>query len=269
VVNTGFVGRLAHADVPATLPGLLAGELPPGGTAAALPAVGTGGQLVQVRAEQRVEALPLVGGSGVLVDLQTLARLGGALPDEATAMVWLADDSPALTERVRTGLARAGIGVLDRQTSAEAKARLDDSAAGWGLRLAGFTGAMAVLLAALVIVVMGVTGWRQVARDLAALHLSGVPLTTLRRALVREQLLLVAVGSVVGAVCGLVTAVVAMPLVPLFDTPAALPRPELAPAPVAVVLAAVAAATALALVGLATAVVTGRSVALSRVRESL
>jgi hypothetical protein len=60
-----------------------------------------------------------------------------------------------------------------------------------------------------------------------------------------------------------------MPLVPLFDTPTALPRPELAPAPAAVVLAAVAAATALALVGLATAVVTGRSVALSRVRESL
>ena len=45
---------------------------------------------------------------------------------------------------------------------------------------------------------MTVTGWRVVARDLAALHMSGVPLKELRRSLVREQVVLVLVGTVVG-----------------------------------------------------------------------
>ncbi|HEY7722360.1 MAG TPA: FtsX-like permease family protein [Pedococcus sp.] len=269
VVNSGFVGRLAHADVPATLPGVLAGDVPPGGTAQSFPAVGVNGGQVAVRATQRVEALPQLGGKGVLVDFETLARLGGTLPDGATMSVWLADDSPALADTVAKGLAGAGIGVLSRHTAAEAQARFDESAAGWGLRLAGFTGAMAVLLAALVLVVMTVTGWRVVTRDMAALHLAGVPLGTLRRALVREQVLLVLVGSAVGAACGVVTALVAMPLVPLFDSPAALPRLQLAPSLPAVALAAAAAGAVLALVGAAVAVAAGRAIALNRVRESL
>ena len=57
---------------------------------------------------------------------------------------------------------------------------------------------MGVLLAALVVIVMTVTGWRVVARDMAALHMSGVPLRCCARALVREQVILVLVGSVVG-----------------------------------------------------------------------
>lgn len=269
VVNSGFVGRLAHADVPATLPGVLAGDVPPGGTAQSFPAVGVNGGQVAVRATQRVEALPQLGGKGVLVDFETLARLGGSLPDGATVSVWLADDSQALADEVAKGLATAGIGVLSRHTAAEAKARFDESAAGWGLRLAGFTGAMAVLLAALVLIVMTVTGWRVVARDMAALHLAGVPLGTLRRSLVREQVLLVLVGSAVGTACGVVTALVAMPLVPLFDSPAALPRLQLAPSLSAVVLAAASAGAVLALVGAAVAVAAGRAIALNRVRESL
>ena len=51
------------------------------------------------------------------------------------------------------------------------------------------TGAMAVLLAALVVLVMTVTGWRVVARDLAALHMSGVPLKELK-ALLEQPLAL-------------------------------------------------------------------------------
>ena len=269
VVNSGFVGRLAHADVPATLPGVLAGDVPPGGTAQSFPAVGVNGGQVAVRATQRVEALPQLGGKGVLVDFETQARLGGSLPDGATVSVWLADDSQALADEVVKGLATAGIGVLSRHTAAEAKARFDESAAGWGLRLAGFTGAMAVQLAALVLIVMTVTGWRVVARDMAALHLAGVPLGVLRGSLVREQVLLVLVGSAVGTACGVVTALVAMPLVPLFDSPAALPRLQLAPSLSAVVLAAASAGAVLALVGAAVAVAAGRAIALNRVRESL
>jgi hypothetical protein len=66
-----------------------------------------------------------------------------------------------------------------------------------------------------------------------------------------------------------VTALVAMPLVPLFDSPAALPRLQLAPSLPAVALAAAAAGAVLALVGAAVAVAAGRAIALNRVRESL
>ena len=110
VVNSGFVGRLAHADVPATLPGVLAGDV----RRAAPPSRSRrSGSTAAARAsDAAVEALPQLGGKGVLVDFETLARLGGSLPDGATVSVWLADDSQALADEVAKGLATAGIGVL-------------------------------------------------------------------------------------------------------------------------------------------------------------
>ena len=71
---------------------MLAGDLPPGGTANAFPANGLGGAQLSVFAAQRVKALPEVGARGVLVNYEIpLARLGGVLPDRARLSVWLAD----------------------------------------------------------------------------------------------------------------------------------------------------------------------------------
>jgi hypothetical protein len=138
------------------------------------------------------------------------------------------------------------------------------------LRLAAFTGAMAVLLAAIVLIVMTITGWRVVARDLAALHMAGVPLGTLRRSLVREQVILVVVGAAVGTLCGAVSSLVAMPLVPLFDSGAApVPALELAPSLLAVLGSAVVAAVLVVVVGALAAFATGRRIELRRVREAL
>ncbi|HET6694094.1 MAG TPA: FtsX-like permease family protein, partial [Pedococcus sp.] len=181
--NTGRVGRLAHADVPAVAPGVLAGDLPPGGTANAFPASGLGGAQLSVVAAQRVSALPEVGARGVLVNYETLARLGGVLPDRARLSVWLADPSPETRQRVSESLAAQGINVVTQRTYAQAKRGYDESASGWSLRLAAFAGVAALLMAGLVLVVIAVTSWRVVARDLAALHLSGVSLRTRRRAL--------------------------------------------------------------------------------------
>jgi ABC-type antimicrobial peptide transport system permease subunit len=153
---------------------------------------------------------------------------------------------------------------------AAAKDRLDESASAWGLRLAAFTGAMGVLLAALVVLVMTVTGWRVVARDLAALHMSGVPLKELRRSLVREQVVLVLVGTVVGVICGAVSSFIAMPLIPLFDSAAdPVPALELAPDTLAIAGAAVVAGVVLVAVGWLAAVGAGRRITLRRIRASL
>jgi ABC-type lipoprotein release transport system permease subunit len=204
----------------------------------------------------------------VLVDYETLARLGGRLPDAGTLSVWVAD--PAGADAVAQRLTAQGVGILARHSAAAAKDRLDESATAWGLRLAAFTGAMGVLLAALVVLVMTVTGWRVVARDLAALHMSGVPLKALRRSLVREQVVLVLVGSVVGVICGAVSSLVAMPLIPLFDSAAdPVPALELAPATLAIVGAALGAGVVLVVVGWLAAVGAGRRITLHRIRESL
>lgn len=269
LVNSGFVGRLAHADVPAVVPGLLAGEVPPGGTAQSFPATGINGGQLSVRPAQRLDALPRLGERGVVVDLQTVARLGGQLPDRGTLSVWLADDSPTLVREVTAELAAEGIGVLGTTTYAGAKEDFDQSASGWGLRLALFAGAMALVMAALVLIVMTVTGWRVVARDMGALQMSGIPLATLRRSLVREQVLLVVVGVTVGVACGVLTSALAMPLIPLFDAPAAVPVLQLQPSLLAVTASAAVAALALLLVGVVVAAGAGRAIELRRIRESL
>ncbi|WP_406831640.1 FtsX-like permease family protein [Pedococcus sp. KACC 23699] len=261
------VGR-TYGDVPAQVPGLLAGRVPPGGTAEAFTAVSITGAPITISSAQRPAALPVVGARGVMVDFSTLERLGGSLQSGGTMSVWLKD--PAQASAVRAGLTQAGIGVLRTTTYETAKERLDTSGSGWGIRLAVFTGLMAVLLAALVVVVMTVTGWRVVARDLAALHMAGVRLPVLRRALVREQLVLVAVGTAVGTVCGAVSALVAMPLLPLFDDPSTpVPEVQIAPSVPAVLLATVAALLVLLPVGAAAAVGCGRRIALRRIRESV
>lgn len=268
LVSTGFALELSHADVPAVLPGLLAGPVPPGGTAQGFDAIGINGAPLKVAVQQTVSTLPVLGKQGVLVDYETLARLGGRLPDGGTLSVWVAD--PAKADAVAQSLGAQGVGILARHTVTAAKDRLDESASAWGLRLAAFTGAMGVLLAALVVLVMTVTGWRVVARDLAALHMSGVPLKVLRRSLVREQAVLVLVGTVVGVVCGTVSSFIAMPLVPLFDSAAdPVPALELAPAAAAIVGAAVVAAAVLVAVGWLAAVGAGRRITLNRIRESL
>jgi hypothetical protein len=268
LLSTGFNLSVTHADVPAVLPALLAGAMPPGGSADGFDAAGVNGTPIRAASTQTVDTLPVLGARGVLVDYETLARLGGALADTGSLSVWLAD--PADEARVTQQLEGHGVGVIASHPYTVAKDRFDESASAQGLRLAAFTGAMGILLAALVVIVMTVTGWRTVARDMAALHMSGVPLRTLRRSLVREQVLLVVVGSVVGLVCGAVSSLLAMPLVPLFDTTAdPVPALQLAPALGAAAGAALLAALVLVAVGWLSAHGAGRRITLQRVRESL
>ena len=268
LVTTGFSLTLTHADVPALVPGVLAGPVPPGGGASGFTAAGLNGAPISVSAVQSVQTLPVLGGRGVLVDYETLARLGGVLPDTGTLSVWLA--TPGDADRVTEALAGQGIRVLSQHPYTQARDRLDRSASAWGLRLAAFSGAMGILLAALVVLVLTVTSWRVVARDLAALHMSGVPLATLRRSLVREQLVLVVVGTVVGAACGTVSALVAMPLVPLFASAAdPVPALDLSPSPAAVAGVVVLALVVLGTTGVLAAAGAGRQVTLRRIRESL
>ena len=76
--------------------------------------------------------------------------------------------------------------------------------------------------------------------------------------------------AVVGALCGAVSSLVAMPLVPLFDSHATpVPALDLTPSLLAVVGSAVLGAVVVVLVGVLAAFATGRRIELRRVREAL
>ncbi len=269
VVSSGVVLSLAYADVPASVPALLAGAVPPGGTVQQFTASGLAGFPTSMTRAQQVPALPVLGDRGVLVNYDTLSRLGGRIPGSASLQAWLGTDSPAQVERVRKTLSDSGINVLSVHSFAQSKQAYDRSAAGWGLQLALVTGVLALLMAALALVVVAATGWRAVARDFAAMRMAGVPLPVLRRAARSEQLVVVGVGVGVGALSGLVGAHLAMPLIPLFNQPAPVPALDLSPAWPAVAGACLVALVLLGAVGLLVARSLGGRFTLGRIREFL
>lgn len=131
----------------------------------------SGGQTAIV-VDQHVAALPSVTDRGVLLSLPALARVNGEIATRAEKQIWLADASPAAVERAGDVLAEEDVTIRSVTTTKGADRVFDQSASGWGLQLALIGGALAILLAALVLVILAVTGWRAAARDLAALRIS-------------------------------------------------------------------------------------------------
>lgn len=269
VANSGFVQRLAYGDVPAAVPALLAGPVPPGGTAQAFTSAGLNGAPVTMARAQDVAAIPVLGDKGALVSFETLARLGGQIPQTASLQVWLKDDSPALLQRVTDQLQKSGVAVVEVRRYSDLKRFYDESASGWGLQLAMVVGVLGLLIATLVMAVVAVTGWRRQARDYAALRMAGVSQRDLRRATRREQLLVVTAGVAAGAVAGALGAALAMPLIPLFNRPASVPVVDLAPSWAAMGLAWVCGLLLLVGAGLAIARALAHRYTLSRIREDL
>ncbi len=254
-------------DVPVPSPVALAGRPPADAVGDDFTLTGLGGRPVPARAVQEVAALPGVGGRGALSDLDAALRQGGPAPVGSSLEVWVATEDPDVLAAVSRGVGSAGVPVASTTTLSERRAAYERSATGWGLLLGVFTGVMALLVSALVVVVVAVTSWRGVARDLAGLRVAGVPLRDLRSAVRREQVFMVVVGVLLGAACGILGSFLAIGLIPLFDQPSTVPAPQLAPAWGAIVAAGLA---SLLVVG-AGALLAGRGVLAravpSRLRE--
>ena len=71
-------------------------------------------------------------------------------------------------------------------------------------------------LAIIVLLLTVVTSWRSRAQDYASLRITGVPASTTGRAARWEQTGPVALAVLLGSVCGVVGAQIALPLIPLF-----------------------------------------------------
>jgi predicted lysophospholipase L1 biosynthesis ABC-type transport system permease subunit len=201
----------------------------------------------------------------VLVDLATAARASSGASVQTTYAVWLADDDATREAALRRQLADHGLQVISRDTTADHAAAFAAEGSSLALRLALLAGVLSVVLAAAVLVVGVATSGASRARDLAGLRIVGVPAGTVRRASVREHLVVAVLGVVAGAVLGLAAAQAALPQVPLFATTSSRLPLDLAPAWVSVAMTVLACLVLLC----AVSVVVGRALAGSAVPSRL
>jgi hypothetical protein len=267
--NTGRRLLSARADVPSPTPVVLAGRPPADARGDDFSLITLGGRPLPARAVAHVDALPSVTGRGALADLDAQLRVGGPAPPGSSLQVWLGTEDPEVVDAVSAALAGRGLPVRSATTVSEATAQYDRSATGWGLLLGVFTGIAALLVSGLVVGLVAMTSWRGVARDLAGLLVAGIPRAVLRSALRREQLVMVGTGVVLGTACGVAGVVIAMPLLPLFDSPAAVPVPDLTPAWAVLAATALGALVVVGGVALLSARTVAERAVPERLRESL
>ena len=215
-------------DVPRPAPGIVSSGDAEGEDV--LQVIDVAGGQTEVAVDQQVSAIPAVTDRGVLLSLPALARLTGDVDRRTDTQLWISDASPGAVDRLTDVLEEEDLSVGTVTTTEEADRAYDRSASGWGLQLALVGGGLAVLLAGLVLVVLAVTGWRASVRDLAALRISGVGRRAVAGAVRAEHLVSVSVGVLAGALCALVGSWIALPSIPLFTRPAAVPVADLTPA---------------------------------------
>jgi putative ABC transport system permease protein len=230
--------------LPATLPTLVAGPLPPGSAGGRFLLTGLDGESRAATRAADLTRVPASPRNTFVVSLESASRGTTPLPTDRLTL-WYAAADPALLRQVTSALTARGVALVGTTTLSDVRRSYDQSAAAWSLALAALVGSAAVLVALLVLLVGAASSWRFRSRDLAALRMSGVGRRTARRVAVAAQLPAVLLGAVAGTACGVAGAVLAMPLVPLFATAPEVSTLDLGTAWWGVLLAGVVAAVVL------------------------
>lgn len=208
---------LEHQWLPQVIPTLVAGSIPPGGTPEAFSITALDGEFQPATEVGTLDRVPAAGPETNVANLETLQRARQVSP-AAQVEIWFADQDETLHDEVVAALDERGIAVASSTTLDETLRGYDETTPAWSLQLAALVGALAILIALLVLLVSAISGWRLRTRDLAALRMSGLARRSVRRVAVAAQLPAVLVGVLAGTLAGLVGAQLAMPLVPLFAT---------------------------------------------------
>ncbi|RNM13886.1 ABC transporter permease [Nocardioides pocheonensis] len=256
---------LAHRWLPARLPTVVSGTLPPGSDGSRFDGVGLDGVERPMAAVTRLPWLPAATANATLADLDLTLRSGMALGDEAELQVWFDDEDSKALSAVRTALEGAGMRVTKVSRLSAARERLDDSAATWSMQLGVLVAIACVLVAALGLAIAGAASWRSRARDLAILRLNGLTDRALRGISLGEQIPVVLVSVLTGTAAGLVAAQYALPTLPILPTKPVVDLVDLAPSWAALVLVAVVTALALGTVGVVVAGLIARRATLEHV----
>lgn len=159
-----------------------------------------------------VPTLPLVGGSGVIMDLGVAQRAitSGANP---VYQVWLA---PSASPEILHRLEKKGV-VIGLITTASARLGvLDHGGIALAYAVALIVSPIAALLAIGTVTFVIVSEGRRRRRDFASLSMTGVPLRTVRRAYVMENAVVLGIALALGAVIGFVSDTLALSSLPQF-----------------------------------------------------
>lgn len=259
-----------HAWAPSRLPALVLGDAGAAETEdGSFLAPGLDGL---TRPFGRVGSLVRVPGSSVATAFVSLPMLlrDGVTPDSSEdVQIWFSRDGVVLFDKVSAALQAADIEVLSISSLGDVRRPLDRSTPTWSLALAIVSGGGGLVLAALVLIVVAVTTWRTRARDLAGLRMSGLTRRAAARIATLEQLPVIVLAVVAGAISGVVGAHFALPTVPLFVTPPEVSTLDLSTAWGAVMAATAAALGVLGAVGWLAGRVLAHRARLERVREAL
>ena len=210
----GAPASFGPADVPTALPAVTTRDQV-GGEAidGTVPGVGLDGSTITVRPVAVVPALPRVGTGASMVDLALAQRLQAGPMRDTTTEVWLAADAqPGIVGALRA----AGVSVIGAESAVAREQTLGND--GMSLAYTAFLLAAVVagVLAVGSTVLAAVAPGRRRRAELASMLAIGLGRPILRRWLVAEQGLVLGTGVVLGAVSGLIAALVALPSVPEF-----------------------------------------------------
>ncbi len=203
-------------DTPVPLPVVAAGataRLWPAGDPRLAP---LGGDTLPIRVVGSLPALPVLGGVGVLVDLNLASQLDTAAAGLESQQVWLAPDAPpGIVDQLRA----AGLVVTGTSTIAATRGALADQGPTSALRFALFVALLGLALAvtAVAVAAAGETGPRSA--ELAALRAQGVPARAARAVSYGGYVGLVVAGVLGGVLAALLArALVGTGLPPFVDT---------------------------------------------------
>ncbi|WP_018351621.1 FtsX-like permease family protein [Longispora albida] len=172
-------------------------------------AAGVYGAQQQYREVVRAPTLP-GAAVGILVDLAYADRSASSTDTSATvtSMVWARADAPA---DLPAKLAAAGLTIVDTVRLDQRQAALDDQGSSVALRLYLFAAAGALLLGLAGVPLTARPGAGDRTYETAALRVAGLSGRQVRRAALREYLILLGAAGFAGAAAGTATAVLTLP----------------------------------------------------------
>ncbi|GIE88722.1 ABC transporter permease [Actinoplanes regularis] len=193
----------------------------------------TYGEPVPVQVTGTVRALPVVGRSGVLVDLDVTRRLAATIDPGGEFQVWLA---PGARPGLAGALVAAGLTVGTDTTATGRQDRLGGQGPAAVVRFALLAGVAAVLLAAATVATAITAERRSLGEQLRALRRQGLPARVATAAGYAGPAALIVAGVLTGMVATLVSVALTGSAVPPFTdgwrvlaTPSPLPLGVLAP----------------------------------------
>jgi len=198
--------------LPATLPGVATrSSQPPDSTTASV--LDFDGTPLTIDTAFLVKSLPSLGANGYLIDLATALRAENSPSSNATEYVWLAQQAPV---KVVRDLRRQGITIAAQSTPAAAIRSSDHQGVALAYQFFLFTAVVAAALAIATALLTVLLDARRRGYELAMLRVAAIDISTLRRALVLEQLLVLLPGLLLGLAAGLMASELALASIPEF-----------------------------------------------------